>query len=244
MLHIAVVDDNPADIELIKMHLVQYFKKRSETFTDYSIHTFQEGSSFLQGFSCGAYDLIFLDVYMPRMTGIQVAQQVRTMDEGVKILFLTTSKDHALESYSVFASGYILKPLSSSYPFLESLLNRLLPDEAISGRKLTVRLTGQQTLEIPFSRILSLDCGQGRNGVLHLLEDQDVQTLNTYQELAETLLSDERFLECYHRLLVNMDYITSMEEEQFHLSCGCPVPISRRKKKDVKHLYMQYLLKS
>ena len=243
MLHIAVVDDNPADIERIKTYLVQYFKKRSETFTDYSIRTFQEGQSFLTGLTCGAYDLIFLDIYMPRMTGIQVAQKVRTVDEGVKILFLTTSKDHALESYSVFAAGYVLKPIDENHPFFESLLNRLLPDDKISGRSLSVRLVGQQSLEIPFSRILYIDCGQGRNGVIHLKE-QEIPTANTYQELADQLLSDERFLECYHRLLINMDYVTSMEEEQFHLSCGCPVPISRRKKKEVKHLYLQYLLKS
>lgn len=242
MLHIAVVDDNPADIASIKAYLIAYFKKCSAGFKDYSISTFPEGVSFLSGLTCGAYDLIILDIYMPRMTGIQVAQQVRTIDEGVKILFLTTSKDHALESYSVFAAGYILKPVSEHADFFENLLHRLLPEDKMSGRSLTVRLVGQQMLEVPFSRILYIDCGQGRNGVIHL-GDKDITTVNTYQELAEPLLTDERFLECYHRLLVNMDYITSMEEEQFHLSCDCLIPISRRKKKDVKHLYLQYLLK-
>lgn len=242
MLRIAVVDDNPADIACIKNYLIRYFKKRSETFTDYSICTFQEGRSFLKDLTCGMYDLIFLDIYMPYMTGIQVAQKVRIIDDGVKILFLTTSKDHALESYSVFAAGYILKPLSERYSFFENLLHRLLPDDKMSGRSLTVRMAGQDALKIPFSRIRYLDCGQGRNGVIHL-EEKDISTLNTYQELAEQLLTDERFLECYHRLLINMDAIVSMDDEQFHLSCGCPVPISRRKKKDVKHQYMQYLLK-
>ena len=242
MLHIAVVDDNPSDIEIIKTYLTQYFKKRAGTSPiDYTISTFQEGSSFLSHFSCGLYDLLFLDIYMPRLTGIEVAQKVRLLDEGVKILFLTTSKEHALESYSVFASAYILKPIAENHTLFTSVLNRLLPDEMISGRKLKVHLPGQDDIEIPFARILSLDCNNTRNVVVHL-EDKDIPTLNTYQELSDILSSDERFLECYHRLTINMDYITSMEEDLFHLKGNTTAPISRRKKKEVKHGYMQYLL--
>lgn len=242
MLHIAVVDDNPSDIEIIKSYLTGYFKHRSKTsHTDYTISSFQDGFSFLSTLACGMYDLIFLDIYMPRMTGIETARQIRQIDEGVKILFLTTSKDHALESYSVFASGYLLKPLAESHGLFESVLNRLLPDEMISGRKLAVRLSGQESLEIPFSRIISLDCNNTRNATLHL-EGKDIPTQNSYQELADILATDERFLECYHRITINMDAITSMEEDLFHLKGNTTVPISRRKKKEVKHGYMQYLL--
>ena len=242
MLHIAIVDDNPSDIAIIKEYLTGYFKKRAGSSPiDYTLSAFQDGFSFLSSFSCAAYDLVFLDIYMPRMTGIDVARRMRLVDDGVKIVFLTTSKEHALESYSVFASAYILKPIAENQALFVSALNRLLPDEMMSGRKLTVHLAGQSTLEIPFARILSVDCNNTRNAVVHL-EGKDIPTQNTYQELSTLLATDERFLECYHRLTINMDYVTSMEEDLFHLKGNHTAPISRRKKKEVKQGYLQYLL--
>ena len=131
MLRIATVDDNPADLKEIRMCLSHYFQKRSgQTPIDYTISAYTSGPSFLENFEKGDYDLILLDIYMPRMTGMQVAEEIRAIDEDAWIIFLTTSRDHALESYNVFASGYVLKPLLENAPQLETLLTRLLPEDA------------------------------------------------------------------------------------------------------------------
>ena len=132
MLRIATVDDNPADLKEIRMCLSHYFQKRAgQTPIDYTISAYTSGPSFLENFGKGDYDLILLDIYMPRMTGIQVAEAIRAIDEDAWIIFLTTSRDHALESYNVFASGYVLKPLLENAPQLETLLTRLLPEDAL-----------------------------------------------------------------------------------------------------------------
>ena len=77
--------------------------------------------------------------------------------------------------------------------------------------------------------------------LLHLIE-KNINTTNAFQDLARNLSSDHRFFECYHRLMVNMDYIESMEEDSFLLKGNISVPISRRKKKEVKQHYLQYML--
>lgn len=92
------------------------------------------------------------------MTGIQVAEAIRAIDEDAWIIFLTTSRDHALESYNVFASGYVLKPLLENAPQLETLLTRLLPEDALAAKTLTVKLAGGECLSVPYSHILYMDC--------------------------------------------------------------------------------------
>lgn len=237
MLRIATVDDNPTDLKEIRMCLSHYFQKRAgQTPIDYT-----SGPSFLENFEKGDYDLIFLDIYMPRMTGMQTAKEIRTIDDEAWIIFLTTSRDHALESYNVFASGYVLKPLLENAPQLEALLTRLLPEDAIAARTLTVKLPGGECLSIPYSHILYMDCHGSRGAVLHL-EDRTLASQNSYQELADILLTDERFLESYHRLILNMNAVTAMKEDTFLLKGNQPIPISRRKKKEVKQQYMQFLL--
>lgn len=86
-----------------------------------------------------------------------------------------------------------------------------------------------------------MDCSEGRNASIHLM-DKTINTTNTFQELSAGLAEDPRFFECYHRLMVNMDYIESMEEDSFLLKGNLSAPISRRKKKEVKQHYMQYML--
>lgn len=242
MLRIATVDDNPADLKEIRICLSHYFQKRAgKPPIDYTITAYTSGPSFLEDFEKGDYDLILLDIYMPRMTGMQVAEEVRAVDEDAWIIFLTTSRDHALESYNVFASGYVLKPLLENAPQLEALLTRLLPEDALAARTLTMKLPGGECLSIPYSHILYMDCHGSRGAVLHL-EDRALASQNSYQELADILLSDERFLESYHRLILNMNAVTAMKEDTFLMKGNHSLPISRRKKKEVKQQYMQFLL--
>ncbi|MBD8953540.1 MAG: hypothetical protein EGQ71_00610 [Dialister sp.] len=175
------------------------------------------------------------------MTGMQVAEEIRAIDEDAWIIFLTTSRDHALESYNVFASGYVLKPLLENAPQLETLLTRLLPEDALAAKTLTVKLAGGECLSVPYSHILYMDCQGSRGAILHL-EDRTLASQNSYQELADILLTDERFLETYHRLILNMNAVTAMKEDTFLLKGDLTLPISRRKKKEVKQQYMQFLL--
>ena len=114
MIHIALIDDNPTDIDIGKQYLKAYFKGRCDAANmEINVTSYMDGPSFLADFRPGDFDLILLDIYMPQMEGTDVAKEIRKLDEGVKIIFLTTSREHALEGYKVFASGYILKPVVS-----------------------------------------------------------------------------------------------------------------------------------
>lgn len=128
MIRIALIDDNPSDIDIGKHYVDTYFQNRPDAANmEISISSYMDGPSFLADFRPDDFDLILLDIYMPAMEGMDVAREVRRLDESVKIIFLTTSREHALEGYKVFASGYILKPLASHREELFHALDYALP---------------------------------------------------------------------------------------------------------------------
>lgn len=78
---------------------------------------FSSGEEFLGAFTAGKYDLIFLDIYMDGITGMETAKRIRRADHGCRIIFITTSPEFAVESYDVSASFYLLKPIEKNGVF-------------------------------------------------------------------------------------------------------------------------------
>ena len=74
------------------------------------VDLFPDGKQMLDCFTPGKYQVLFLDIYMPMMRGINVAKAIREQDTACQLVFVTVSADHALESYEVYAAGYLLKP--------------------------------------------------------------------------------------------------------------------------------------
>ena len=111
-MNIAIADDRVEDLQAAEDYLLRYFSARHpEVMSDLSISTFPSAEKFLEVFDPGRFDLLLLDIYMEDMTGMEAAEAVRLKDDRVPIVFLTTSQDHLLEGYRVFASGYLMKPL-------------------------------------------------------------------------------------------------------------------------------------
>ena len=108
-MNIAIADDRAEDLQAAEDYLLRYFSSRHpEVMNDLSISTFPNAERFLEVFDHGRFDLLLLDIYMEDMTGMEAAEAVRLKDDRVPIVFLTTSQDHLLDGYRVFASGYLM----------------------------------------------------------------------------------------------------------------------------------------
>lgn len=107
MLQIAVCDDEQFYREKIKCLLEQYLH---EHHPEYMVQTFSSGSEFLSVQENNVkYDVVFLDISMEQINGIQTAKQIRTFHSDTFIVFVTAFIDYALEGYKVNAIRYILK---------------------------------------------------------------------------------------------------------------------------------------
>ncbi len=108
-MNIAVVDDLAVGRETLVNYLNEYFSERNMNVT---ISDFSDAESFVTQFENNKYNMIFFDIYMPGMSGIEAASTVRKTDSSVEIIFLSTSNNFACESYSVNAFCYLVKPIT------------------------------------------------------------------------------------------------------------------------------------
>ena len=120
-------------------------------------------------------------------------------------------------------------------------LARVFERRAKAVQTLTVQHNGR-TLEILLNKIHYVDIEGGRLHIALAKQGLCLTRPYTYEWVVDRLGHDPRFLECYHRILVNMDKIERMDKEAFVLTNGAELPISQRRRSCVRASYMQYLL--
>ena len=136
---IAVCDDVEVERFVLKRQLMSYFQL---TGAKAEIREYVSGESLLADIEEGYIwpDLIFLDIYMGNLNGMDTARRLREMDVEAPIVFLTASPDFAVESYEVEAAGYLLKPAREQQT--HAILQKLLEDEK-TRRRIAVKCKRQ-----------------------------------------------------------------------------------------------------
>ena len=107
-MRIAICDDDPIELQNISTFIEEYFKSKNLPF---NCRPFSSSTE-LANTTPGEFDLYLLDVLMPALNGIELAKEIRSFDRAAHIIFLTSSPEFAVESYSVKASSLLL-PLTS-----------------------------------------------------------------------------------------------------------------------------------
>jgi DNA-binding LytR/AlgR family response regulator len=238
-MYIAIVDDNKNDAAKAKELVQKHLSGKLDQHTPVIFDMFSSAEDFLQHFVPGHYTIVILDIYMYEVNGMEAAQKVASLDKDCHIIFLTTSTEHLLAGYTVHAAGYVLKPLAENKKQLCQAIDYCLTEMESSAAALIVHVDNVP-VSIQLQEIFYVDCQNSRFALLHLAT-KILKTANTYQECLEQLQKSNNFLECYHRLLVNMKQIKTMGEDVFLLKNGKVLPISRRKKNEVKQAYLTYL---
>lgn len=240
-MKIAVIDDSAQDLSAEINYLTTYLSNKHKVFyVNSKISGFQNVSDFLYSFESEKFDLIILDIVMKEINGIQLAKIIRSRDRDCYIIFITNSKEFLIEGYSVFATGYFLKPIHEHEAEFEKTFEFVLEKLKINP-ELQVTVTRDVNLSVPYKEICFVDINE-KHKVRISTTTQDLIVTMTYAQCQEILLNDKRFLECHYRIIVNMDYIQSMKDEDFILKNGIKIPISQRKRRESKLIYMNYLL--
>ena len=122
------------------------------------------------------------------------------------------------------------------------LLNSSFKNYLRVKKNLSVKLSGGLDVKIPFKRIKFINIDWRHIVCIHL-EGKKIYPSGSYDKISAEMLSDDNFVECYHRILLNMDFIKYMDDENFILRDETKIPISQRKSKASKLKYMAYLMK-
>ena len=236
MLQIAICDDETAERTKLKEWLTRYFTAQNlgHVFTEYS-----SGEAICADYEeqFARFDLIFLDIYMQGINGMETAAILRNSDPLVSIVFLTTSPDFAIEGYAVNAEGYLLKPATDKQlSTVMDRLKRVLDQKAQSSLLVGSRTHGRR---IAFSDICWLE-SQNRNVEIHLIDETVVTAHESFTEMEEALEAP-CFLRCNRGVIINMEYVIDVQET-FLMTDGASISMKVRDRKNIREKYFAYML--
>lgn len=236
-MRVAICDDNATELSKIKDTVLTWINvKQAEM--EITLETFSGGPDLLSFTNRSApFDLIVLDILMPYMTGIEVAEQIRQISNDCKIIFLTSSPEFAVKSYKVNAFYYLLKPFQSN-ELLSVMDQALLSIQAEQGKSIVIKEKSGLT-RIPIHLIEYVESIK-HNLNFHLRGGETAVCCAKMEEFREYLLTDGRFIQCHQSFLVNMSRVAQISSKSFILQDKTIIPISRALYPQVKQTYIRY----
>ena len=186
------------------------------------IHAFASGEELLSSFSPGKYDVIFLDIYMGGVDGVETAKRIRETDAGCIIIFVTTSPDHSLESYSVRGAAYVLKPVRKKE--MQEALRQCREIFLKNARYIEIR-ADRMDIKIPLIKIYYAETFN-KISLFHT-SSGDYKTFMPMEEI-EAKLGGKPFYRCHQSYIINMNHIEKVAGEDVFMKNGDRVPMRTR----------------
>lgn len=212
--------------------LVSVWKKGSD---DVSIELFGEGDSLVDAHVKNPFDIILLDIVMPLMNGIDTAAQIRKNDKSVKLVFLTSSPEFAIESYSVHANGYLLKPIDKER--LYACLDELYTSISECTKYILIKdVTSVHRIEL---RSIEYIEAQGKHVVFTLSNGEQIKSSEPFYAYNDKLTVSDGFFKCHRSYIVNIFRISKYTPKEITMRSGYRIPISRTVHKDFEAAYFE-----
>lgn len=235
MVRIAVCDDQYIFQETIKNKLKLLCKKES---MDVEIDCYSSGKELLEYLKRDIciYDILFLDILMNDINGIETAKRIRSFDSRIQIIFITSSSDYMLDGYDVEASAYLIKgqedkKLKEIFMRAINKINKNYKDYLLINLGNSIRTI--HIKEIEFIEV------RNRTITIHTV-DESID-FNGKMEDIEKRLKNKNFILTHRSYLVNITKIKDINTSTVKLVCGKEVLLSRLRSKAVKKAYLDYI---
>lgn len=244
-MNIAVCDDQLELAEQLGKTIKTFFAKQDYALG--SVRQYSDGTKLLADYKAGLhFDAVFLDIEMPSVSGMEIAKQIRKMDNDVLLIFVTSYPDYMSASFKVEAFDFLTKPVSAEE--LHTVLTRCM-------RKYGQR-HGQVLIKTPLGMAaVALNKIVFIRSTLHYVDfvlRDEKEPLHSKLKLdeVETMLQPyHQFVRCHQSFIVNLDYIQELQRQKILLNVAglaeCDtLPISRKYITVVKEKFLRYHLKS
>ena len=220
MLKIAVVEDQTEVRESLCQFIRQY---AGEQGLQAEVEPFADGAVIAEGYQPG-YDIIFLDVEMPRLGGFGAAERIRAVDPDVVLVFVTNMAQYAIRGYEVDALDFVLKPVNY-YQFSTKLARALQRVQRRKGGQIALQTAGGVQL-LNTEDIYWLET---RDRMLHYHTSTGVWSVRSSLQNAEKQLAPYHFAKCNQCYLVNLRYVRAVQNDMVQVGED-RLEISRRQR--------------
>jgi len=234
-LNVVLCDDTEKDASSLRLLVEQYY---NEINCQVTIMVYKSGDAMLEDLTSNVISdvkIAFLDIYMPGSNGIETAKKIRETDKDMVIIFTTTSTAHGLDSFSVYALQYLLKPVD--YLTVKEVLTKCTEKYADSLSFIEV-LSDRLNVRVYFKDIMYIECFDTA-----LFIHTPAEIIKTFLPLSELekQLKGSGFIRSQRSYIVNLRYVDDMVANDFILENGKAIPIRRSDRQVIKQAYLDYL---
>ena len=231
--NIAVIDDIPADRLRIVKHIGKFFASQTEK---HNITEFESAEDFLKVYRKGMFGIVFLDICMDGINGIELSERLRTADKDIQIIFMSTSKEYVFRVFSAEPKGYLCKPYD--YADFAEVMTRTVNYFTYDPHILDLKLSRS---EIPLP-VREIFCILSNNHITEVetVAGQIYKSTMLFKEFENILAKEPAFLNCNRGIIVNMDYAVSIKDSGIIMQDGRIFPIRQRDKTAIVSQFTKY----
>ena len=233
MVKIGICDDQPEMRKPLRQILEQVLQLQG---VEYLIYESESGEELTAGISCLDIDILFLDIEMRSLDGIETAKLLRRKGMKGIIIFITAYPDFVFQGYEVHAFHYILKPYRKEK--IEEVLRQALHELDLSKERYFVIEQKARVIRIPLSQTIAFK--SDRRKVEALLEEDFVAFYGRIDEVCRELPSC--FIRIHNRYIVNLNYVTTLERDRCILGSRS-FPVSRAFRQELETAFARAMLK-
>ena len=231
MIHIAICDDEKHMSDHIRSMISDFFRKKNQ---EISLHMFSSGEELLS--YNGQIDILFLDIQMKGMDGMETARKLRADKFRGFLVFITVLKEMVFQSFEVQAYDYLVKPVDEKQ--FEKTMERLYASMQNASEDSLLVQKGYEGRIIPKDEIVFCEIID-RKIYLNLASGEVVDYYERIENL-ETKL-DNRFYRCHRSYLINLKHLKGYKNGTAYMDNGKEIPVSRLRSKEFSSVVLQYM---
>lgn len=234
--NIAIVDDDLSDIARLKNFIQNWFVLSEHKLN--VIRTYTSGEKILKDFFPGMFNIVFMDIIMNDINGIETARALREHDTELLIVFMTTSREYAFDAFPVHPFDYVLKPYGQKD--VGRVLDEIMRTLSAEEPKIKIKSAHSEYI-IPMGMISSV-VSNGHHVEVNISDGRSILSNMTFKEAEKIFSEDSRFLSCNRGIILNMSHISSEDNGVFIMKTGERYPIRVNGQSKIKAAFFQYLI--
>ena len=205
-MKIAICDDEREFLENVGLAIETYLNEKG---LEYNIDLYNSGKVIMElRENIVSYDVVFLDINMPEVSGLEVAEWIRTYSDNVNIVFITAIISYAIQGYKYNAVRYILKNERQLKASIYECMDAVLYNMNYRGIDKRVFICNHKEKEVIINKVMYIE-SSAHKVMFHIdgKESDDYVTNNKLNDIEKTLKDCEYMIRVHQSYMVNMMYV-------------------------------------